>query len=461
MHNKGRYFGPTLIVLLSTILTVLLLLFRERFYAISVFIGAIFIVIFLYLKARDMLLLYFFAIIVLPLSIYAKPPIIYGINDYHIIGGFLFIFSVLIIKIIFNLGGIRKRKERLPLSFGIFELIVVFFTVIGYIKGYKSEWLLREFFYLSLYFFTFFFINGEDIISFIKKFEKVLFISSVVILIEYILRYYWAFSHFDLRRVVTQQGNIILFAFPLAFYSIFQQQSFKKRFIRIFTALSCILLAILSLQRSLWLILSADIILGFAYFIFSFGVNRETFKKILAVIIILAILITLLIVVINSYFNVIKLVRERLSTLSDKRITEDKSLNVRAEDFMEVKSLILRDFFLGAGIAAPIFQKNTGLHKEIVDNSYAVLIYKIGLIGLLSLLALYFNAIKGSFCQILNRRDNYFFFAILVSLINYLVISTSSSAMFYYRFNVIIGILFAIVLKTGINSKKTRDEQNN
>ncbi|MGE3062372.1 MAG: hypothetical protein AB7T10_01905 [bacterium] len=453
MLKGGRFYESALIILLSVLLSALVFFYSRVFLYTSIFVLLGILLLYFYVKIRNFLLIYLFVIMVFPLSIYAKPPISYGINDYHIIGGYILLLVIFAFKVFFTSSDIRKQRQRIPISFIFLESIVIIFTVVGFLKGFKSEWLLRESFYLSIYFLTYFLVDFSSVKDFVSKFEKIIFIASVIILIEYCLRYYWLFTHFDLRRVVSQQANIALFAFPLAFFALFSQQSAMERFIRITAVLSCMLLAILSLQRSLWLIMFADIILGFAYFLFSLGVNKETAKKIIVILLIIALLTTIVMTVMNKYFDIVKLLRSRLRTLTEENLTEDKALNVRAEDFAEVKRMIQRDSFLGAGLGAPIFQKNTGLHKEVIDNSYAVLIFKIGILGLAMLLLIYFGAIKDSLSILLVRKTEYLYFAIPVGLINYLVISASSSAMFFYRFNVLAGIFIVLVLKSVTEGK--------
>lgn len=448
MLNGGRFYESALIILLSVLLSVLVFFYGRIFVYLAIFILLGVLFLYFYAKIRDFLLIYFFIIMVFPLSLYARPPISYGINDYHIIGGYLLLMAFAAVKILFNGSNIRQRRERLPVAFVVFESVVMTFTIVGFLKGFKSEWLLRESFYLSIYFLTYFLIDSPSVKDFVPKFEKIIFIASIIILIEYCLRYYWLFTHFDLRRVVTQQANIALFAFPMAFFALFAKQSAGERVIRIIAAISCMLLTILSLQRSLWLILFADILLGFAYFTFSLGANKDTAKKIIVILLILVLLTTTVVIVMNKYFNLVKLLRNRLKTLTEENLTDDKALNVRAEDFAEVSRMIQRDSYMGAGLGAPIFQKNTGLHKEIIDNSYAVLIFKIGVFGLVMLLFIYLGAIRDSLAILMKNKTEYLYFAIPVGLLNYLVISASSSAMFYYRFNVIAAILIVITVKS-------------
>jgi hypothetical protein len=85
----------------------------------------------------------------------------------------------------------------------------------------------------------------------------------------------------------------------------------------------------------------------------------------------------------------------------------------------------------------------------------------MGLIGLFSLLLIFFTLSVKAVRILIYDRENYIVFALIVSMLNYLVISISSSAMYIYRFNLIIGIIFAILVN--YNSSKTAIpyEQNN
>ncbi len=459
--KRNRIFEIFGLMVLAGLLILSYFLFGKTLLLFALFIVAVFIVLYLYLIVKNMLLLFMFAILIFPLSNYASPPVSIGINDYHIIGGFILLLVYLLVKNTLNYNNIKNRINYLPVSFILFEGILIIFTIMGYLKGYKSEWLVREFFYQSLYVMVLLLNDESDNILLAKKYEKVIFLATAIIFIEYCLRYYYNFVHFDFKRLVTQQANIGLFAFPLAFFSLFIKQSVMNRAVRIAICIIGIILALLSLQRSLWLILFADIILGFGYFLFSLGFNRNTFQRIIIVIAILTVFATGSLIFTNKYFNIFKLLRERMNTMSSERISDDRALGVRQEDFKEVMRMVTDDSFMGAGIGAPVFQKNTGLQKEVIDNSYVIIVYKMGLIGLFSLLLIFFTLSVKAVRILIYDRENYIVFALIVSMLNYLVISISSSAMYIYRFNLIIGIIFAILVN--YNSSKTAIpyEQNN
>lgn len=444
--KRNRIFEIFGLMVLAGLLILSYFLFAKTLFFFALFIAAVFIVLYLYLIVKNMLLLFMFAILIFPLSNYASPPVSIGINDYHIIGGFILLLVYLLFKNILNYNNIKNKINFMPVTFILFEGVLIIFTIMGYLKGYKSEWLVREFFYQSLYVMVLLFVDESNTVKFAKKFEKTIFLATAIIFIEYCLRYYYNYVHFDFKRVVTQQANIELFAFPLAFFSLFIKQSVMSRAVRIAICIIGIILALLSLQRSLWLILFADIILGLGYFVFSLGFNRNTFRKIIIVIAVLAVFAAGSLIFMNKYFDIFKLLRERFNTMSSERISDDRALGVRQEDFKEVVRMVTDDSFMGAGIGAPVFQKNTGLIKEVIDNSYVIIIYKMGIIGLLSLLLIFFTSFIKAGRLLMHDRGNYIIFALIVSMLNYLVISISSSALFIYRFNLIIGIIFAIII---------------
>lgn len=459
--KKNRIFEIAGLIVLGGLVTLSYLLFGRVLIFSIMFLAAVLIALYLYLIIKNMLLLFVFAILVLPLTNYASPPISVGINDYHVIGGFILLMIYFILKNILNYKTSKSKINHLPVSFILFEAVLIIFTIIGYLKGYKSEWLVREFFYQSLYVLALLIVDESDTVLLAKKYEKVIFLATAIIFIEYCLRYYYNFVHFDFKRVVSQQANIELFAFPLAFFSLFVKQSVMSRIVRIAICIIGIILALLSLQRSLWLILFADIILGFGYFLFSLGFNMQTFKKIIIIISILIVFAAGSLIVMNRYFDIFKLLRDRMNTLSGERISDDRALGVRQEDFKEVTKMITDDSFMGAGIGAPVFQKNTGLHKEVIDNSYVIIVYKTGIVGLLSLLLVFFIVFIKATKLLIFDMSNYIVFAMIVSMLNYLVISISSYALYIYRFNLIIGIIFAIIIKYSISSSSKSNEQNN
>jgi len=295
---------------------------------------------------------------------------------------------------------------------------------------------------LSMYSVPFFLLEDKDI----GDFAVILVIVSCVIAVEYALRYYYGYTHFLIRRVVTRQANIVLFTYPLILFAFFAKRNINK-IILVAALFANVMLTVVSLQRSLWLIIFSDTVLAVIYYFATRGVTLKRIGFMLKITGVVLLVIIVGFFIIQQYIDIMKLVSSRLQSLSTSRISGDEALDVRKMDLQATMKLVQDNAYLGSGLGAGIFQKNTGLEKQMIDNSIAVLLHKMGIFGLIALLFMYGSAFAVGLKLLFKNRNLWFIFAVLLIMANYLIIGLSSSAVYLYRFNILIGYIFVFLYR--------------
>ncbi len=381
-------------------------------------------------------------IIILPVEYYRRNPIPIGIND-------IYIFVLLGLSILFYIfWGIVNRRMyinktiNIPMHIILLYIIVIFMAAYGFLRGYKFIWILREIMSISFYFIP---IIIGNIFGWNKKvLFLLLIIVSVFVMIEYVSIYFYNFYfHNIVKRVVTRQANIVIFALPILLFSFFKKENMMINILKVLSMVSIILLALFSLQRSIWVILGFDMGVFVIYYLYKNRFSIKSFIKVISIFIVIVLVGYLVLLYINQYVDIIKLIQNRFALLSLNRLSSDKALGVRFEDYNLLIDYIFKDMFLGAGLGAPVFQHDTGVLKEVIDNSYLIFVYKIGLIGCLLLLYMY---LKPLYVLLKNKGQNgWIKIALGIMLINYMLLGISSSAMFLYRYNLIIGMIISFI----------------
>ena len=404
-------------------------------------IGSFFFVI---INSKRLFYPFIALIFILPLSSYTGFPVIIGINDIVIYAGLVI---VILLSFWNNVSDNNNNGETiyLPYVFIILTAMLVLYGSIGYFKGYKITWIAREMINILYYLIPFFVIYEHKI----DKFEKIIKLIVIVVFVEYILRYYFGILTLSIVRVVSRQANIVIFAFPILYLSFFSDRriGLMARIIRIVALTATVILCIISMQRSLWLILSVNVIIGLIYYLFKKNFSLRAFFNLILILILLTFIVIIFIIILNQYFDILELLSSRFNTMGNVISDEDTALNVRYQDYKNIWRSIKSESFLGSGLGAPIFQKNTGIDKEFIDSSYLVILHKMGIPGLIAVIGLFMYMIFLSLKSFIKNTDRFESLALALILINYITISITSVAMVVYRFNLLIGIVFVIIYR--------------
>ena len=288
--------------------------------------------------------------------------------------------------------------------FLIFFVFVIFSAIRGVMYGNQKFFIVEEMLKYLYYPISFFFVvtfsdNWESVTQFIKTFLFSFIIVSLIISIEILFLY---FSETQGTRVLTRQSNIIFVGLIISIVLI-KNNRFNKA-LKLSLIASSILYTVsilITMQRSLWI--------GTLFSIFLFVTIDIIIHKVNVKNIIL--LIVILILVFGgsyTFFQKINISGDQFSERTDniQDVENVSSLVIRLISYLKVYDTVKHDLILGKGLGHTIKIRLLSLQpKNLVDNSYISLIWKMGIIGLIIFMLLIIIMLKQFFFILRNNKD--------------------------------------------------------
>jgi hypothetical protein len=373
----------------------------------------------------------------------------------HYVNWYLVLAMLIGIALVFYIRSLFEQRWRISFHF-LDKVIIIFLTYVflnaawGFYQNGKLGTVLYEFFFISLYTVYFFarllFTNKK----WIKFFLGVLIVSSTSAAIQLI---YMTYAILDVKsillaRVVTQQPHLAQISLPLLFGMILFGEKISHKILGGLVLLPNFLMVVFSQQRALYVGIVFSLVVMVFFYYFRAGFSFPRLLKFFLGAIGVLILILIFLVITQKYFNLnfFLTVADRLATLSDVNV--DESWRVR---FTEV-SLALEKWrnhiFIGSGLGATYpnilsYRGNTG-----VDNSYAFVLWKLGIWGIIFFVMIYVTfLIQGlkSFWVSKTRFEMTVTAGCLAGISGMMIVAITNSSLILYRFNMWWAILIAVV----------------
>jgi hypothetical protein len=336
----------------------------------------------------------------------------------------------------------------------IFLVFIFFSTLRGSFENADFSMIKFEFFFLILYVFYFIYTRILDIKQI--HFIWIIFIFiSITVSFEYILLAIseGSLSSILIKRVVTQQPHLAQLAIPiLGSYLAFNGINKFGKIIILLAMLPLAGMVFLSQQRGLWVGVTFSIVLLYG---FTFVKDQISFGKVLKFFIVLLIVVSLIfscLLILDKIFmgSVFLTLLSRVDTLV--KLSVDLSANIRISEIKRALSQWDNNFiniFFGVGLGACYDSIDSNrTYTYSVDNSYAIILWKMGIIGLiifLIILVLFFK--KGLYIFIHSKNEQ--FRQISVSLMSgfagLLLIGMTNSCLVRYRFIIIWALIIATI----------------
>ncbi|MBN1780886.1 O-antigen ligase family protein [bacterium] len=295
---------------------------------------------------------------------------------------------------------------------------------------------------------------------------------SVVVSVEFIMLAIseGAVSSILINRVVTQQPHLAQIALPICVaYIIFP----SRVHVKILSAISIVpLLGMIffSQQRGLWVgvLFSVIVIGGFRYLFDQITIGR-LIKYCLLVMLSFAILFGFFLLIDKLFFGSVFLtILSRLSTLSS--LSTDASTNIRLGEIMRAldqwdNNVLTVIFGTGLGTSYESISIERA-YPFSLDNAYAVVLWKMGLFGLIVFLMIYGSFyIRGFKIYLQSHNTQYKVIAasLMSGLAGLLVIALTNACIIRYRFIVIWVLIIAmieIMYRDMLSSKTERHSHN-
>ncbi len=378
---------------------------------------------------------------------------------------------ILFIFIIIYIQYLKEKKWKIDFCFldiiiFLFLVYIVLNALWGLSQSNTISNVLVDLLFIVLYcmyFIARFLIKNTN---WIKKFIFVFLIATTLSSIQYIFfsLHNFDFSNIFITRVTTQQPHLAQISIPLLFsFGVF----YKKIKYRILTALLIIpnfLMVLLSQQRALYIaiIFSILLVLIFYYFRKGFGIKKLV-KFVLGAVGIIIFLFFILLLM-DKYFNLhfFLTVFQRMDTLQN--ISADTSWKIRFSEIEIALQKWKENPLIGKGLGAtyPNIHKYRG-HFGL-DNSYAYVLWKTGIFGLLLFLLIYINFFWSGikvYWKMNSDFDKFLIAGLVSGMAGMLLIAITNRCIILYRFNIIWAIIIAIIIFYDLNILRPNDKEFN
>jgi hypothetical protein len=469
--QKHRWF-LYLIFFIHVFLGLFFLKFNS-YTAVILPVGLFLIISWIFLSVRNTLAILLLYLSILPIESWGE--------NYHFFKGYyfqeyiLFFFVALLgYWIIINrhispIG--RHPSTRYNFIFGFFSILAVLSALHGAFTNANFNVIYSELLYLLLYLFYFIAIDSYTS-RHIKTLIYTIICISVIVSFEYILLAFEEseMSSIFISRVVTQQPHLAQIAFPICVGYLIFTGSLKTKLFMLFAAILNLGMIFFSQQRGLWVGIVFSLILlgGFRYLFDDFTVLR-LIKYFFLVVFIFLIILGIFYVVDNLFFGSVFLtILSRISTLSS--LSTDASTNIRLLEIIRALKLWDNNVFtilFGTGLGSSYMSINIErTYHYSLDNSYAIILWKMGLLGLVVFLLIYIHFIIKGFKIFIKTNDagkKIIVASILSGIGGLMVIALTNACLVRYRFIIIWAILLGVIeiFYRDLNLKKDDAGQNN
>lgn len=353
-------------------------------------------------------------------------------------------FLILVILLVHSLRSIRIDNSFF-LIFLLFFIVILINAIRGIYSNYDKIFIFYEtikylFYPITFYFILSVFKEKKDLRSIKKIFEYCIIFTSIAST-EIIMIYLFITKG---GRVLTRFGNIILFGLiiSLNFVRINEISPIKK----IFYYFSIMLMSIgilLTMQRSLWV---ATVISIIVFYFIDLMSRKSTIKEILLRLFILILLLFSIFFIFNKISLDTDVLLERTEKMQQGEM--DSSLAIRLYTFVKVVDITKNNVIWGRGLGdSSHFSLFTNKIKNLVDNSYVTLFWKMGIVGVALFMYLLLKVLWKLFYIIKTTKDKFvksISVIIFSVVVGQMVNSLACVVLTQYHYNFIWALFIAI-----------------
>ncbi|OQX56618.1 MAG: hypothetical protein B5M53_00490 [Candidatus Cloacimonas sp. 4484_209] len=367
------------------------------------------------------------------------------------------LYTLLIVYWIFSTFLKRRKIKITPLGYSIivFSSISLLSFVHGLINGYFQnvrKIFISDIFPPLMYLTYFIFITSN-----LSNMKKRIFFDFILVASVFIgLQLLYAFRQNGIStftRINTNTVQISLLAFPYVLGILYFTKSLRRKLISVLALIPISFSVLISLQRSLWLAL----IIVFVFSLFTLFYKRGfSFKKILGLSLggILGFLFVILIAVfvlskITSGAAILVLLKRFISLVSIAHLRVDASAYTRLTEIKQALSKIVGiQWLIGRGIGDTFYSFLRTKTKVYLDNSYAWVLWKMGIVGLISFLAMFFVFFHRVVILIrknLEVEDTIYIMTISLNMLGVMICSLGNASLVKFRYIIIWAVSMAIM----------------
>jgi hypothetical protein len=411
-----------------------------------------------FFKGKLFFVLFLFVIVIVPAEAYQRVPIPVGLNNRIMWAGIAVVVVYWLMSL--SLGKVRLLLGDLDMLVLIFVILIAVSAFTGVLSGHKFPFISNElanFFYLGIYFFVRGCLKKK---SWLKVFIWLMVSAGAVVSLEYQSILLKGGTELGLGlRVQATQEIIYLIAFALLLSVILLTQSRRIRLLCLAVVPLVVAGAVISQTRGIWI--------GFVVILLSeFGVSlvvskdrSKLFQRTLGVLLVIMGTLALGLSVVVKMVGPLVFFSMVSRFLSIGHAGGTQAVMWRVAMNKAVVDQIALHPFVGGGAGSSVTYSFLGGHfvTNWVDNSYLLLLWKFGIVGLVVYLGIIYLVFKKAL--VLLRSASGIHERVLglgvIGLYAALVIWAVASAVFLkYRFNLIWATLMALV-QTSYESCRT------
>jgi hypothetical protein len=356
----------------------------------------------------------------------------------------------------------RPAGKRLDRFFGFFLAWIIFSAIWGLLNADTPKFIPKELIFTMLYAVYFVFIDIFPTNQTIFRFWRFFGFLAVAISIGYVAL---AISESGvagalIKRVATQHPHVSLFSIPIFLSGIMFSSGRRGKVWAMIGLFVIFLMVFLSQQRALWLGIVASLLSVYAFYFLKEEITVPKTFKLAGMIAGLLLVLAVVGLLIDKIFMKSSMLTffVRINTLMD--LSSDVSWRIRMAEIHRALEQWRGNVFLGTGLGSTI-NPVTIQHwsVDLVDNSFVVILWKMGLVGLTAYLLILLESFRLGL-EVFRKSDSAevkgLVAAILSGWIGLLLVAITNSCLVLYRYNLIWASSLATIRL--LHSREIRDE---
>ncbi len=254
-------------------------------------------------------------------------------------------------------------------------------------------------------------------------------------------------------RIPTRNIHIALLAFSYVLGILYYAKSFKRKIVSVLVMLPISFTVLISLGRALWLVLGLICILSLFIFFYKkkFSLSKIIFIFTIVILIFSLLIFTAIFVLsrMTSGGAILVLLKRFISFANISYLKVDISAFQRMYEIKQAFSKLNGiQWLIGKGIGDTIFSQVRFFTKHYLDNSYAWVIWKMGIIGLfafLSMFGVFFQRAIFLLRKLSDREEIIYVMAIFLNMFGLMIVALTNSCLVHYRFIMIWAVSMAMM----------------
>lgn len=339
--------------------------------------------------------------------------------------------------------------NRMDIAIIIYLVIMSISGVSGFLRGYDRKIFLYDFLPIP-FFLGYFIFLYSPLRNKLKKYYDFLLAIAIFVSFQFIYAVVNYKSLFFLGRIVSEHIHIAQLAIPYIIATLIFSTSRTRKILFSFPLLLVISGVIISQQRSLYAATSLTIVFLTGVFLYTRRVwiknNLSRFATYITAACLLIVAITTIIQIITRGKFLTTLNARFFIFLNLEQLSADTSWKGRWREINHALKGLKHFWFFGQGFGASHITRFRFTRQFVLDQSYLYLIWKTGVIGLLSLLYMYFTFFTRNIKTLRKKITNdekIFLITALFNAAGMILIAFANVSIAHFRLLFIWGALFA------------------